>query len=131
LRFILQQGLDDFQKCFIDTPRSKPTLSGRLTRPSFRLIARVCTTGGNLHRLDLPDINQIGLLERQKELRRLSQQIHFLNGKARGEAKRKKVYFHLLRRVRRLRKRLVRVRNRFAGTWRSAPICHRVGVGWA
>jgi hypothetical protein len=43
-----------------------------------------------------------------EELRRLSQQIHFLNGKARGAAKRKKVYFHLVRRVRRLRKRLLR-----------------------
>jgi hypothetical protein len=38
----------------------------------------------------------------------VSQQIHFLNGKARGAAQRKKVYFQLLRRVRRLRKRLLR-----------------------
>ena len=53
-------------------------------------------------------MNQIGLLEQLEELRRMSQQIHFLNGKARGEAKRKKVYFQLLRRVRRLRKRLLR-----------------------
>jgi hypothetical protein len=37
-----------------------------------------------------------------------SQQIDFLNGKARGEAKRKKLYFQLLRRVRRLRRRLLR-----------------------
>ncbi len=44
----------------------------------------------------------------QEEFRRLSQQIHFLNGKARAEAKRKKLYFQLLRRVRRLRKRLLR-----------------------
>jgi hypothetical protein len=43
-----------------------------------------------------------------KKLRALSQQIHFLNGKARGEAKRKKLYFQLVRRVRRLRKRLLR-----------------------
>jgi hypothetical protein len=34
--------------------------------------------------------------------------LDFLNGKARGEAKCKKVYFQLLRRVRRLRKRLLR-----------------------
>lgn len=72
------------------------------------MIARVCTTGGNLHRLDLPDMNQIGLLEQQEELRRMSQQIDFLNGRARGEQKRKKLYFQLLRRVRRLRKRLLR-----------------------
>jgi hypothetical protein len=109
LRYILQGGLDDFRKCFIDSTAveantERPTDSTLLVR----LIARVCTTGGNLHRLDLPDMNQIGLLEQQQELRRLSQQIHFLNGKVRGEAKRKKLYFQLLRRVRRLRKRLLR-----------------------
>ena len=109
LRYILQGGLDDFQKCFIDSTAveantERPTDSTILVR----LIARVCTTGGNLHRLDLPDMNQIGLLEQQQELGRLSQQIHFLNGKARAEAKRKKLYFQLLRRVRRLRKRLLR-----------------------
>ena len=47
-------------------------------------------------------MNQIGFLEQQQELRGLSQQIHFLNGKARGATKRKK-RFQLLRRVRRLR----------------------------
>src|SRR6202045_4232738 len=109
LRSILQQGLDDFGKCFIDSTAveantERPTDSTILVR----LIARVCTTGGNLHRWDLPDMNQIGLLEQQEELRHLSQQIHFLNGKARGAAKRQKVYFQLLRRVRRLRKRLLR-----------------------
>jgi len=109
LRYVIQQGLDDFKKCFIDSTAveantERPTDSTVLVR----LIARVCTTGANLHRWDLPDMNQIGLLEQQEELRRLSQQIHFLNGKARGEAKRKKLYFQLLRRVRRLRKRLLR-----------------------
>jgi hypothetical protein len=109
LRYILQGGLDDFQKCFIDSTAveantERPTDSSILVR----LIARVCTTGSNLHRLDLPDMNQIGLLKQQEELRRLSQQIHFLNGKARGEAKRRKLYFQLLRRARRLRKRLLR-----------------------
>jgi hypothetical protein len=108
LRYILQGGLDDFQKCFIDSTAveantERPTDSSMLVR----LIARVCTTGGNLHRLDLPDMNQTGLLKQQQELRHLSQQIHFLNGKARGEAKREKLYFQLLRRVRRLRKRLL------------------------
>ena len=53
-------------------------------------------------------MNPIGLLEQQEELRRLNQQIHFLNGKARAEAKRQKLYFQLVRRVRRLRKRLLR-----------------------
>jgi hypothetical protein len=109
LRYIIHQGLDDFQKSFIDSTAveantERPTDSTLLVR----LIARVCTTGSNLHRWELPDMNQIGLLEQQEELRRMSQQIHFLNGKARGAAKRKKVYFQLLRRVRRLRKRLLR-----------------------
>src|SRR6202166_5165729 len=109
LRYILQQGLDDFQKCFIDSTAveantERPTDSTILVR----LIARVCTAGGNLHRLDLLDMNPIGLLEQQGELRRLSQQIHFLSGKARGEAKRKKWYFQLIRRGARLRQRLLR-----------------------
>src|ERR1700686_5044587 len=109
MRSILEQGLGDFQKSFIDSTAveantERPTDSTILVR----LIARVCTTGSNLHRLDLPDMNPIGLFEQQEELRGLSQQIHFLNGKARGEAKRKKLYFHLLRRARRVRKRLLR-----------------------
>jgi hypothetical protein len=111
LRYILGQGLDDFQKCFIDSTAveantERPTDSTIL----IRLIARVCTTGGNLHppRRNLADMNPIGLLKQQEELRGLSQQIDFLTGKGRGEAKRKKLYFQLLRRVRRLRKRLLR-----------------------
>ena len=109
LRYILQQDLDDFQKCFIDSTAveantERPTDSTILVR----LITRVCTIGGSLHRLDLPDMNPVGLLEQQQELRHLNQQIHFLNGKARAEAKRQKLYFQLVRRVRRLRKRLLR-----------------------
>jgi hypothetical protein len=73
LRWILEQDLDDFQKCFIDSTAvaantEPPTDSTILVR----LIARVCTTGGHLHRLDLPDMNPIGLLEQQEELRRLN-----------------------------------------------------------
>ncbi len=96
LRWILEQDLDDFQKCFIDST----AVEANTERPTdttilVRLIARVCTAGGNLHRIDLPDMNQIGLLEQQEELRRLNQQIHFLSGKARAEAKRQKWYFQL------------------------------------
>jgi len=59
LRWIFQQGLDDFQKCVIDSTAveantNRPTDSTILVR----LITRVCTTGGNLHRLDLPDMNR-------------------------------------------------------------------------
>jgi hypothetical protein len=109
LRYILQQSLDDFQKCFIDSTAveantERPTDSTLL----IRLICRICTTGANLHRLDLPDMNPIGLSAQQQELRRYCQQIDFLQGKGRAEAKRKKLYFQLLRRVRRIRKRLLR-----------------------
>jgi hypothetical protein len=132
LRYVLNQGLDNFQKCFIDSTAvqantDRPTDSTILVK----LIARVCTAGGNLHRLDLPDMNQIGLLEQQEELRRMSQQIHFLNGKARGAARRKKVYFQLLRRVRRLRKRLLRdlesVRRNLEGRTDLLPSRHLLG----
>jgi hypothetical protein len=98
---------------FRSASSTAPAVEANTERPTdstilVRSIARVRTTGGNLHRLDLPDMNQIGLLEQQEELRRTSQQIHFLNGKGRGGAKRKKLYFQLLRRARRLRKRLLR-----------------------
>jgi hypothetical protein len=109
LSYILQRSLDDFQKCFIDSTAveantERPTDSTLL----IRLISRICTTGANLHRLDLPDMNPIGLSAQQQELRRYCQQIDFLQGKGRAEAKRRKLYFQLLRRVRRLRKRLLR-----------------------
>ena len=132
LRSILEQGLDDFQKCFIDST----AVAANTERPTdsiilVRLIARVCTTGSNLHRWDLPDMNQIGLLEQLEELRRMSQQIHFLSGKARGEAKRKKWYFQLIRRVRRLRKRLLRdlesVRRKLEGRADLLPSRRLVG----
>jgi hypothetical protein len=111
LGYILQQSLDDFQKCFVDSTAveantERPTDSTILVR----LIARVCTTGGNLHppRRNLPDMNPIGLSAQQQELQRYCQQIDFLQGKGRAEAKRQKLYFQLVRRVRRLRKRLLR-----------------------
>jgi hypothetical protein len=75
-------------------------------------------------------MNQIGLLEQQQELRRMSQQIDFLQGKGRAEAKRRKSYFQLLRRVRRLRKRLLRDLESVRRNLESL-ICLRVGVRWA
>jgi hypothetical protein len=109
LGYIFQWGLDDFQKCFIDST----AVEANTERPTdsiilVRLINRICTTGANLHRLALPDMNPIGLLQQQQELRQYCQQIDFLQGKGRAEAKRKKLYFQLLRRVRRLRVRLLR-----------------------
>ena len=109
LRYIFEQGLDDFGKCFIDSTAveantDRPTDSALMVK----LIRRICALGGHLHRLGLPDMNQVGLEEQQEELRRMSQQILFLNGKARGQGRRQKLYFQLIRRVRRLRKRLLR-----------------------
>jgi hypothetical protein len=109
LRYIFGQSLDNFQKCFIDSTAveantERPTDSTILVR----LISRICTAGANLHRLDLPDMNPVGLLQQQQELRRYCRQIDFLQGKGRAEAKRRKLYFQLLRRVRRMRKRLLR-----------------------
>jgi transposase, IS5 family len=109
LRYIVQQSLDDFQKCFIDSTAveantERPTDSTILVR----LISRICTTGANLHRWNLPDMNPIGLSQQQQEFRRYCQQIDFLQGKGRAEARRRKLYFQLLRRVRRIRKRLLR-----------------------
>jgi hypothetical protein len=74
LRYIFQGGLDDFQKCFNDST----AVSVNTERPTdstilVRLIARVCTTRGNLHRFDLADMNQIGLLEQQQEGVRVAQ----------------------------------------------------------
>ena len=109
LAYIAKQALDDFQKCFIDSTAveantDRPTDSSLLVK----LTARLCNLGGQLHRVGLPDMNQVGLGQQQEELRRMSQQIHFLNGKARAKGKRQKLYFQLVRRVRRLRKRLRR-----------------------
>jgi hypothetical protein len=109
LRYILGAGLDDFQKCFIDSTAveantDRPTDSALLVK----LIDRVCTAGASLHRVGLPNFNSVGLAQQQLELRRMSQQILFLNGKARGEGKRRKLYFQLMRRALRLRKRLAR-----------------------
>ena len=73
-------------------------------------------------------MNPIGLLEQREELRGLSQQIHFLNGKARAEAKRKKVYFQLIRRGAAYANVYSGIWSWLAATWRAAPICRRVVV---
>ena len=122
LRYIVQGRLDDFQKCFIDSTAVKanterPTDSTILVR----LIARVCTTGSNLHRLDLPDMNPIGLLKQQEELRRLSQQIHFLNGKARGAASARRCISNYCGGCADYANVLCAIWSWFAGTWRGAP----------
>jgi len=109
LRYIHQQRLDDFAKSFVDSTAveantDRPTDSSLIVK----LIERICGFGAQLHRVGLPNMNPVGLTAQQQELRRMSQQILFLNGKARQEGKRKKLYFQLMQRARRLRKRLLR-----------------------
>lgn len=118
LRYILEQGLDDFKKCFVDST----AVAANTDRPTdstlmVRLVGRIGACGGHLHKLGLPDMDQVGLQQQQDELRRLGQQILFLHGKARAQARRKKLYFQLIKRVRRLRKRLLRD---------LAPVCQHV-----
>ena len=109
LRYILAHDLDDFGQSLIDSTAveanpARPTDSTLM----IKLIGRIGAVGRRLHRVGLPDMQPVGLAEQQEELRRLSQQILFLDGKARRQAKRQKLYFQLLRGVRRLRKRLLR-----------------------
>ena len=94
LRYILGGGLDDFQKCFIDSTAveantERPTDSTILVR----LIARVCTRGGNLHRADLPDMNQIGLLKQQQELWRLRRADRLPQWQSSGRSQAQEVVF--------------------------------------
>lgn len=109
LHYICGQGLDDFGKCFIDSTAVEantdwPTDSSLM----IKLIGRICSLGARLHRVELPDMNPVGLAVQLEDLRRMNQQIHFLGGKARIQGRRKRLYFQLVRRVRRLRKRLLR-----------------------
>lgn len=109
MQYIFREELDNFEKCFIDSTgvaanTDRPTDSALLCK----LVERICRLGQKLHRFGLPDMDGRGLEQHQAELRRLSQQILFLNGKSRCETKRKITYYKLLRRVRRLRKRLLR-----------------------
>jgi len=109
LRYLCEKELDDFAKCFIDST----AVEANTDRPTdstlvVKLIARICAFGARLHRVGLPDMNPVGLAVQLEDLKRMSQQIHFLGGKARRQGRRKRLYFQLLRRVRRLRKRLLR-----------------------
>jgi IS5 family transposase len=109
LRYTLRAGLDDFGKCFIDSTGVEAN-SARPTDASLlvRLLGRICAGGARLGRFDLPVMNPVGLEVQLAELQQRSQQIHFLHGKGRAEAKRQRLFFQLLRRVRRLRVRLLR-----------------------
>lgn len=109
LRFILGEGLDDFQELYLDSTATAansawPTDSGLVAK----LVGRLCRTGGKLGRLGLPNMNPSGLEELQSDLRSLHREIGFCSGKPKSQSRLKKLYYKLLRRARRACKRFVR-----------------------
>jgi IS5 family transposase len=109
LRYILNEGLDDFGSLYLDSTAIKanterPTESGLITK----LAERICRRGGKLDRFGLPNFKPNGLEEVQQELRRLHREIGFSTGKPKKQGNLKKLYFQLLRRGRRVCKRFDR-----------------------
>lgn len=109
LRFIVAEGLDDFQELYLDSTAvaansAWPTDSGLLAK----LVERICRTGGKLERVGLPNMNPAGLEELQSEVRSLHREIGFCSGKSKQPGRLKKLYFKLRRRTRRVCKRFVR-----------------------
>jgi IS5 family transposase len=109
LRYILNEGLDDFSSLYLDSTAIKanterPTESGLITK----LVERICRRGGKLDRFGLPNFKPNGLEEVQQDLHRLHREIGFSTGKAKKQGKLKKLYYQLLRRGRRVCKRFDR-----------------------
>jgi hypothetical protein len=109
LRYILDEGLDDFSSLYLDSTAirantERPTDSGLITK----LVERICRRGSKLDRFDLPNFNPSGLEELQQDLRRMHREIGFSTGKAKSQGKLKKLYYRLLRRGRRVCKRFER-----------------------
>lgn len=109
LRYILDEGLDDFSSLYLDSTAIKanterPTESGLITK----LVERICRRGSKLDRFELPNFKPNGLEEVQQELRRLHREIGFSTGKAKKQGKLKKLYYQLLRRGRRVCRRFER-----------------------
>ena len=109
LRYILNEGLDDFSSLYLDSTAIKanterPTESGLITK----LVERICRRGGKLDRFGLPNFKPNGLEEVQQEMRRLHREIGFSTGKPKKQGKLKKLYYQLLRRGRRVCKRFER-----------------------
>jgi hypothetical protein len=87
LRYILDQGLDDFSSLYLDSTAIKanterPTESGLVTK----LVERICRRGSKLDRFGLPNFNPSGLEEVQQELRRLHREIGFSRARPRSRA---------------------------------------------
>jgi len=109
LRFILDEGLDDFQSLYLDSTAvnantQRPTESGLITK----LVERICRRGSKLDRFGLPNFEPSGLQELQQDLRGMHREIGFSTGKAKKQGKLKKLYYQLLRRGRRVCKRFER-----------------------
>jgi IS5 family transposase len=109
LRYILDEGLDDFSSLYLDSTAVKanterPTDSGLMTK----LVERICRRGSNLDRLGLPNFNPSGLEELQRDLRAMHREIGFSTGKPKKQGKLKKLYYQLLRRGARVGKRFGR-----------------------
>jgi IS5 family transposase len=103
LRYILDEGLDDFSSLYLDSTAIKanterPTESGLITK----LVQRICRRGSKLDRFGLPNFNPSGLEQVQQEVRGLHQEIGFSTGKAKQQGKVKKLYYQLLRRGQRV-----------------------------
>ncbi len=109
LRYILDEGLDDFSSLYLDSTATqanteRPTESGLVTK----LMERICRRGSKLDRLELPNFDPSGLEELQQDLRRMHREIGFSSGKLKKQGKLKKLYYQLLRRGRRACKRFER-----------------------
>jgi IS5 family transposase len=109
LRYIIDEGLDDFGSLYLDSTAIKanterPTDSGLITK----LVERICRRGSKLDRFGLPNFKPSGLEQLQEELRRMHREIGFCTGKAKSQSKLKKLYYRLLRRGRRVCKRFER-----------------------
>jgi IS5 family transposase len=109
LRYILDEGLDDFSSLYLDSTAIKanterPTDSGLVTK----LVERICRRGSKLDRFGLPNFNPDGLEELQQDLQGMHREIGFAMGKPKSQSKFKKLYYQLLRRGRRVGKRFER-----------------------
>jgi IS5 family transposase len=118
LRYILDEGLDDFTSLYLDSTATRanterPTESGLVTK----LVERICRRGGKLDRFGLPNFNPSGLDELQEDLRRTHREIGFSSGKPKKQGKLKKLYYQLLRRGRRACKRFERELARAQTAW--------------
>ncbi len=109
LRYILSEGLDDFESLYLDSTAveantERPTDSGLITK----LVERICRRGKKLNRFGLPNFNPSGLEALQQDLRAMHREIGFCTGKSKSKSTFKKLYYQLMRRGQRACKRFER-----------------------